>query len=77
VAALFAISLRNIFLHIGTSYNYFLDLTQLDPLVAHPRNISYLLQTIFPNGGNWLIFIIFALFAAGLTIIRPPALIFH
>jgi hypothetical protein len=70
VAALFALSLRNIFLHIGTSYNYNLNLTQLDPLVAHPRNISYLLQTVFPNGGNWPVFLILAIFVTGLTMIR-------
>jgi len=56
VGALFAISWRNMFIHIGTSYNYQLDLTQLDPLVAHPQNYLYLARAIFPNSGNLPVF---------------------
>ncbi len=49
---LFFLSLRNMLLHIGFSYNYNLDLAQLSPLVAHPDNWRYLGQTLFPNWGN-------------------------
>ncbi len=52
VAALFFLSLRNMLLHIGFSYNYTLDLAQLNPMVTHPDNWRYLAQTIFPNWGN-------------------------
>jgi hypothetical protein len=56
---LFFLSLRNMLLHIGFSYNYNLDLSQLDTMIASPQNISYLLETILPNRGNlpllWLL----------------------
>ncbi len=55
VFALFFISVRNILLHIGFSYNYTLDLTRLNPMVAHPANWRYLAQTLFPNSGNLLL----------------------
>ncbi|MEZ4641869.1 MAG: hypothetical protein R3E31_03870 [Chloroflexota bacterium] len=59
VFALFYLSLRNIILHIGFSYNYNLDLSQLDPLIVRPENWRYLLQHLFPNVGNlpllWLV----------------------
>lgn len=59
VAALFALSWRNMFVHIGNSYNYQLDFSQLDPMVAHPQNYLYLARAIFPNSANlpylWLL----------------------
>ncbi len=56
---LFFLSLRNMLLHIGFSYNYHLDLSQLSPVIASPQNWRYLADTIFPNQGNlpllWLL----------------------
>ncbi len=56
---LFFLSLRNILLHIGFSYNYSLDLSQLDPMIASPQNWRYLADVIFPNRRNlpllWLL----------------------
>jgi hypothetical protein len=56
---LFFLSLRNLFLHIGFSYNYHLDLSQLSPIIAHPANWSYLSAHVLPNTGNlpllWLL----------------------
>ena len=49
---LFFLSLRNIALHIGFSYNYTLDLSQLDPMIARPANWRYLLDVLLPNRGN-------------------------
>lgn len=49
---LFFVSLCNAFLHIGHSYNYYLDLGQLDPLVASPANWRYLSGQVFRNAGN-------------------------
>lgn len=46
------VSLRNAFLHIGTSYNYGLDLGRLSNLVSSPANWSYLLSSVFPNAAN-------------------------
>ncbi len=56
---LFFLSLRNMLLHIGFSYNYHLDLSQLSPVIASPQNWRYLADTIFPNQSNlpllWLL----------------------
>ena len=56
---LFFLSMRNMLLHIGFSYNYNLDLSQLSPLIASPQNWRYLANTLFPNQGNlpllWLL----------------------
>jgi hypothetical protein len=56
---LFSLSLCNVFLHIGHSYNYHLDLGQLNPLIASPANWRYLSGQIFRNAGNlpilWLL----------------------
>ncbi len=46
------LSVRNAFLHIGTSYNYNLDLGKLSTLVASPANWAYLLREVFPNARN-------------------------
>ncbi|MCP4426916.1 MAG: hypothetical protein GY803_20700 [Chloroflexi bacterium] len=56
IYTLFALSWRNIFLHIGFSYNYRLDLSQLDPFIASPQNWRYLVGELFRNVGNlpWL-----------------------
>ncbi len=55
----FFLSVRNIFLHIGFSYNYQLDLSQLSPMIAKPSNWVYLLSQVFRNIGNlpllWLL----------------------
>ena len=62
------LSVRNAFLHIGTSYNYALDLGALDSLVASPANWSYALGIVFPNTRNlpllWLFEGLLALVAA-------------
>ncbi len=49
---LFYLSLWNMAVHIGTSYNYTLDLGQLEGLAARPQNWDYLLAQIFPNAAN-------------------------
>lgn len=53
------LSVRSIFLHIGLSYNYELDLSQLSGMIARPGNWSYLLGQVFRNVGNlpllWLV----------------------
>jgi len=46
------LSARNTFLHIGSSYNYALDLCGLSSLVTSPTNWSSLLRAVFPNAGN-------------------------
>ncbi len=57
--ALFVLSAHNIFLHIGRSYNYNLDLTQLNDLIASPQNWQVMITAVFPNIGNlpflWLL----------------------
>ena len=56
---LFFLSLRNMLLHIGFSYNYNLDLSQISPMIASPQAWRYLAETIFPNRSNlpllWLL----------------------
>ena len=52
VYALFFLSVRNIFIHIGQSYNYSLDLSRLDALIVRPVNWTYLLSAVFRNGAN-------------------------
>ena len=49
---LFFLSWRTIYLHIGFSYNYDLDLGQLDPMIASPQNWRYLIDAVFPNISN-------------------------
>lgn len=55
----FFLSVRNVFLHIGFSYNYGVDLSRLSPMIARPENWCYLLRQVFPNAGNlpllWLV----------------------
>ncbi len=55
----FFLSSRNIFLHIGLSYNYELDLGQLSPIIASPGNWLYLSSEVFRNVANlpllWLL----------------------
>jgi hypothetical protein len=68
---LFFLSLRNMALHIGTSYNYFLDLSQLDGLVVRPENWRYLSEELFPNAANlpllWTVeLVIFLVLSAGI-----------
>ncbi|MFW6082768.1 MAG: hypothetical protein ACOC8C_01800 [Chloroflexota bacterium] len=46
------LSARNVFLHIGLSYNYTLDLGRLDSLIVKPANIIYLLGQVFRNARN-------------------------
>jgi hypothetical protein len=59
VYGLFFLSARNILLHIGFSYNYNLQLSQLSTLIADPQNWAYLSGHIFPNVANlpllWLV----------------------
>lgn len=49
----------HIFLHIGFSYNYELDLAQIGPLIAGPQNWSYVLSSVLRNVQNlplfWLV----------------------
>ena len=53
------LSVRTIFMHIGFSYNYELDLSQLSTMIARPGNWFYLLRQVFRNAGNlpllWLV----------------------
>ena len=56
---LFFISVRNVIYHIGLSYNYNLELSQLDPMITHPANWQYLATQVFRNVANlpylWLL----------------------
>jgi 4-amino-4-deoxy-L-arabinose transferase-like glycosyltransferase len=56
---LFFLSLRNMFFHIGHSFNYVLNLGQLVPPIAQPDNWRYLFHQVFRNFSNlpflWLI----------------------
>ncbi len=60
---LFYISVRNIFIHIGYSYNYHLNLAMLDKTAVAPANWNYLFNQVFRNINNlpllWLILILF------------------
>ena len=53
VLALFALSLWNQMLHIGTSYNYTLDLAALQRPLPRPENAAAILRAVFPNAANW------------------------
>lgn len=53
VFGLFFLSLGNQMRHIGTSYNYALDLSQLQAPLARPENWAAVLQAVFPNASNW------------------------
>jgi len=53
VYGLFFLSLARQMLHIGTSYNYTLDLTQLALPLARPENTALVLRAVFPNAANW------------------------
>jgi hypothetical protein len=50
--AAFYLSVRNILLHIGFSYNYEMDLGQLSPMIARPGNWAYLFGQVFRNVRN-------------------------
>ena len=69
IYSLFFLSIRNIFLHIGLSYNYALDFTQLTTEIASPQNWHYLGQQVFRNSGNlpllWLLELIILLLWIG------------
>ncbi len=54
VYGLFFLSLARQMLHIGTSYNYTLDLAQLALPLARPENTALVLRAVFPNAANWL-----------------------
>ncbi len=56
IFGLFFLSWRNMFLHIGFSYNYHLDLSRLDRMIASPQNWRYLGHEIFRNTGNLPLF---------------------
>jgi hypothetical protein len=53
------ISMRNVFLHIGFSYNYHLDLSGLDSFVVQISSWQYILSQVFRNLANlpylWLL----------------------
>ncbi len=70
VFALFFLSVRDVLLHIGFSYNYALDLAQLNPMVAHPDNWRYLFHTLLPNWRNLPL-----LFLAELLVLLPLILL--
>lgn len=53
VLGLFFLSLGNQMRHIGTSYNYALDLSQLQMPLAQPGNWAAVLRAVFPNASNW------------------------
>lgn len=69
-SGLFFLSLRNMLWHIGRSFHYQLDPTQLNPLIAHPDNWRYWAEILLPNWGNlpllWLAEVILLLFIASL-----------
>lgn len=46
------LSARNVFLHIGLSYNYTLDLGRLDTMIVKPANVTYLFGQVFRNARN-------------------------
>ncbi len=56
---LFFLSLRNMLIHIGFSYNYNLDLGLFDRLIARPENWQYWGNQLFRNTANlpllWLL----------------------
>ena len=56
---LFFISMRNVFLHIGLSYNYNLELNDLGPMIAQASSWKYFSSQIFRNVANlpylWLL----------------------
>ena len=56
---LFFRSMVNIFIHIGRSYNYHLDLALVDAFFSSPGNVSPLFNQVFLNGDNlpllWLV----------------------
>lgn len=58
VFGLFYLSLGNQIRHIGTSYNYTLDLTQLQMPLARPENWAYLARAVLPNARNWPLLIL-------------------
>ncbi len=66
---LFFLSARTMFLHIGYSFNYTLDLGALDPLVASPQNWSVLLGSVFVNSGNLLLLVLPLLLVVGLAVV--------
>ena len=53
VYGLFGLSLANQALHIATSYNYTLDLSQLAAPLARPENVALVLRAVLPNAGGW------------------------
>lgn len=59
IYGLFFVSVRNVLIHIGFSYNYTLELSQLRPPIANPHNWLYLVNTVLPNWRNlpvlWLV----------------------
>lgn len=69
---LFYLSVRNVFIHIGLSYNYGLDLAQLQPLPFQPENWRYLVEQIFPNRGNLPLLLLFQA-----LMLLPLALLFR
>lgn len=68
------LSVRNIFLHIGFSYNYDLQLRQLSNMIARPANWSYLLGQVFRNAQNlpllWLTEVCALVIGAGIWWVR-------
>lgn len=61
VYGLFFLSLLNQMRHIGTSYNYTLDLSHLQTPLAAPANWSYVAGAILPNTANWPLLLVPAL----------------
>ena len=53
VYGLFGLSLANQALHIATSYNYTLDLSQLAAPLARPENVALVWRAVLPNAGGW------------------------
>ncbi len=52
IYGLFFLSWHNMAYHIGFSYNYNLDLSQISPMIANPQNWRYLAHEILRNTGN-------------------------
>ncbi|MFN2160604.1 MAG: hypothetical protein ACK2UN_00910 [Candidatus Promineifilaceae bacterium] len=66
--ALFLLSMRNMFLHIGRSYNYHLDLSLLDGLFSAPGALFIMFGQVFRNAINLPLLWLFEIGAALLIV---------
>jgi len=66
--ALLMLSMRNMFLHIGRSYNYHLDLSLLDGLFSAPGALFIMFGQVFRNAINLPLLWLFEIGAALLIV---------